>query len=90
MEKDRPQPSGPVAFSDTDPSARYDDVFYDFAPDRLRSVQREPHRFRFLAHNRLCLEIEIVAADLLRFRYAVDGLFQPDQSYAVDPAFQAS
>jgi alpha-glucosidase len=34
------------------------------------------------------LRLEIVSDTIIRFRYAIDGIFEPDFSYALDPAYQ--
>ena len=41
------------------------------------------------ASNSLVLRIHILDHDILRFRYACDGIFQDDFSYAIDPDYKA-
>ena len=65
------------------------DAHYDHKPGPLHKVFKEVTRFLFQSRNGISLEIIWLGERLIRFRYSLDGIFDPDFSYAVDPSFQS-
>lgn len=58
-----------------------------YHPSACESWDKVGNTFYFHASN-CSLEISILTNDILKFRYANDGYFEDDFSYAVDPAFK--
>lgn len=69
-------------------SDRERDAHYDFEPDRIASASTSGNTFLFRCKNGICLEVKWLRETMVRFRYAPEGAFERDFSYAVDPAFQ--
>lgn len=66
---------------------RVDDVVTEIRPGLLQHYRQESQEFTFTCDKGISLRVSILAPDMLRFRYAWKGEFQPDFSYAIDPAF---
>ncbi len=69
---------------------RYPDVFFIHQPDQVTNVKVRKKRYLISTQSGISLEIRIYSATIIRFRYAITGEFEPDFSYALDPAFKAS
>ena len=78
-----------VAFEDADISTRYNDVYQDITPDEVANVRWRDGAYEFVCKNHVTLRVQILTTGMIRFRYAPDGVFAPDFSYAIDPDFQA-
>jgi alpha-glucosidase len=78
-----------IAFADADVSMRYDDVYQVVTPDELATVRWRDGAYEFVCQNGIALRVQVHTPGIIRLRYAVDGLFSPDFSYALDPDFQA-
>lgn len=77
----------------TDFSGNYIEKFQDKNVEEFFSgsfVSWEKQGDAFLFHGQLAsLEIRVIAADILKFRHGINGYFDDDFSYAIDPSFQA-
>lgn len=82
-----PSPPSEIAFSEADISTRYDDVYEIVTPDEAIGVRWRNDAYEFLCRNGVTLRIQVVMPGVVRLRYSPDGLFQPDHSYALPPAF---
>ncbi|MBK6621011.1 MAG: DUF4968 domain-containing protein [Saprospirales bacterium] len=81
-------PDGTVAQEFITVNERAPDAHYDHIPDLVEGMERDGNTFLFLCGNGICLEIKWLGSKLIRFRYALDGLFDRDFSYATDPQFK--
>ncbi|MBK8492032.1 MAG: DUF4968 domain-containing protein [Saprospirales bacterium] len=66
------------------------DAHYDTAPSEVTRVARQDHVFFFYCATGVCLEVNWVSDQIVRFRYSWNGTFEPEFSYAVDPHFQST
>jgi len=74
-----------------EPSKRYDDVYQDHIPDQIESAtQQELNVYIFRCKNKITLQVSFLTESMIRFRYAINGEFQNDFSYAIDDEFNAS
>ncbi|MDV7391323.1 alpha-glucosidase domain-containing protein, partial [Arthrospira platensis SPKY1] len=93
MAKDRTQ--FPISGDGTVPhelitvSDREGDAHYDFSPNDVASVSGEGGCYYFRCRNGLTLEVRWHSERMLRVRYALDGRFESDFSYALSPSFHA-
>ena len=83
-----PAPPSEISFSEADVSTRYDDVYQIVTPDEIATVRWRDGAYEFVCRNAVSLRVQVLASGIIRLRYAPDGAFAPDFSYAVDPAFQ--
>ncbi len=80
-----------VHIDHADPSERYDDVFQNHIPDLIASSsQLDANLFSFQSENKIVLKVAVLTDTLIRFRYSINGDFQPDFSYAIDDNFSPS
>jgi alpha-glucosidase len=63
---------------------RKEDLFPGIAID----YKQEANKFYFYCDNDVTLLVEVLTDRVVRFRYAPDGYFLPDFSYAIDPDFK--
>ena len=82
-----PEPTS-IAFADTDISKRYDDVYEIRTPDEIDSVRWNAGAYEFSCKNGVALRIQMITRQILRFRYAPEGIWERDFSYALSPDFQ--
>jgi alpha-glucosidase len=87
-----PTPEAPdppsVPFSERNISKRYDDMFEWIAPDELRSVRWTNGAYQFTAANGVALRVQVLTGHIVRLRYAPDGQWERDFSYAISPDFK--
>ena len=57
-------------------------------PGQLARWEQQAHTLTCYCDNQVMLQLSILRDDLLRFRFATDGYFPRDFSYAIDPDFQ--
>jgi len=57
-------------------------------PLSIVSFRQEGNQFYFVCENEVELRITILTDRMLRFRYAANGIFENDFSYAIDQKFQ--
>ena len=57
----------------------------EFYPDHVVSCTQQDADFLFTCANGVRLSLQVITDKILRFRYATDGLFAPDFSYALPP-----
>ncbi|WP_231862245.1 TIM-barrel domain-containing protein [Rufibacter sp. DG15C] len=57
----------------------------EFFPGTVQQVQQADHHIIFICDNRVALRLEVVTDSILRFRFATEGAFGRDFSYAVEP-----
>ena len=76
-----------ISFADASVSKRYDDVYQIVVPDEVATVRWRDGAYEFVCRNRVTLRVQVLTAGIIRLRYAPDGLFAPDFSYAVAPGF---
>jgi alpha-glucosidase len=70
------------------PSKRYDDVVTIHRGSALTQHSREGNRFEFLSDSLVSLQIHFVRANMVQVRYSVDGQYETQFPYAIDPAFE--
>jgi alpha-glucosidase len=70
----------------TSSSSKYSVKHY---PDSIRKWQKEGNYFYFYTAETI-LEVRIISDKIARFRYAADGKFQRDFSYAINPRLDES
>ncbi|MBP6811363.1 MAG: DUF4968 domain-containing protein, partial [Saprospiraceae bacterium] len=83
-----PTPPSEIDFAEASVSLRYDDVFQWTRPNEVSDVRWRDGAYEFVCFNGVMLRVSVLAAGIFRLRYSPDGVFQPDFSYAVDPAFE--
>ena len=65
---------------------RYTDVYYEYQPNAVElSYQEKDGIFVYECANGLALKVEVVTENIIRFRFALEGSFERDFSYAIDP-----
>ncbi|MCO6478608.1 MAG: glycoside hydrolase family 31 protein [Phaeodactylibacter sp.] len=66
---------------------RYPDVYHEYRPDKVvTQYQEKDGIFVYESENGLALKVEVLSANVFRFRYAPEGHFGNGFSYAIDPA----
>lgn len=65
------------------------DAYSSYTPNRLKSFRQEANVFTFQSENQVALEVRVLSATIFRVRYAPQGKFERDFSYAIDPKFKA-
>lgn len=80
-------PPKEIPFADTDVSFRYEDVYEDFVPDEIQSVNRDEGVCVITSRNGVVLRIGVCSNHILRIRYSPDGHWKRDFSYAIAPTF---
>ncbi|MEM9991759.1 MAG: DUF4968 domain-containing protein, partial [Bacteroidota bacterium] len=78
-----------VDIATTEGTDRYDDVYTASRPNTIIKHWQDKNAFYFQSANKHSLKVEVLNPHILRFRYAVRGVFERDFSYAIDPNFQA-
>ena len=63
-------------------AARNDKYSSKYYPDAIRHWEQKGHYFYFHTSETI-LEVKVVNDQVIRFRYAADGFFQRDFSYAI-------
>ncbi len=81
-------PPKEIDFSEASVSLRYEDVFQWTRPNEVMDVRWRDGAYEFVCFNGVMLRVSVLAAGIFRLRYAPDGVFAPDFSYAIDPAFE--
>ncbi|MEI6409483.1 MAG: glycoside hydrolase family 31 protein [Bacteroidota bacterium] len=81
-----PQPKE-ISFAEADVSTRYDDVYQVLTPDEIVAVRWRDGAYEFDCRNGIALRVQVPAPGIIRLRYAPEGRFAPDFSYAVSPNF---
>ena len=85
-----PETSEPIHNDLTEGSDRYPDVYFELIPDRIVEVEKETSAFLFRCENKISLSLQVLSETIFRLRYSLDGAFQRDFSYALDPQFKAA
>ena len=83
--KQQPKIKEPVPAEETQTGGRYPDVYQDFSPDVFQDYERIESNVLVRAANGIHLRVSALAAHTLRFRYALEGQFERDYSYLLDP-----
>jgi alpha-glucosidase len=69
---------------DVYPSERYDDVVTQYIPNQLQSTKKiSDDTYELHTQNGIALRVQFVQENVIRFRYALKGVFEEDFSYAV-------
>ncbi len=76
-----------IPYAEADISERYEDVFWEIRPDSLAGFSQEGNRFLFTAKNGAAVSVQVLGEGLVRVRFAPEGIFEADFSYAIDPKF---
>lgn len=63
---------------------------HEHFPSEVIDVQRSGNVIRFTTANHVLLDVSVVTDSIIRFRYATEGYFQPDFSYAIYKDFEGS
>lgn len=77
-----------VANELTSGTDRYPDVYYLVHTDEVKVVQAGKRQFVFTAQSGIKLQVRVYSPSIIRFRYALQGDFESDFSYALDPNFK--
>ena len=72
----------------TESKERVDDVRETIRPGRMLRFRQSGQEFEFTCDNHITLRVQVLTPDILRFRYAWKGEFQPDFSYAISDDFR--
>jgi alpha-glucosidase len=80
-----PKATHPVHISETTTGERYPDVYDILSPDTFDQMHQKGNTLLINAKNGVALRIQALSEDILRFRYAPEGRFEADFSYALDP-----
>lgn len=83
-----PRPAS-ISFDLASVSERYDDVYEDLFPNTIQAVRWRDGAYEFVCENNISLRVQVVSPGIIRLRYAADGVFSSDFSYALDPEFKA-
>lgn len=68
---------------------RYPDVYHEYEPNEVAlQYQERDDIFVYECENGATLKVEVVSESIFRFRYAPEGQFERDFSYALDPAIK--
>lgn len=70
-------------------AAKNDKYSAKYYPDTIRNWEQKGHFFYFHTSETI-LEVKVISDKVIRFRYAADGFFHRDFSYAVSPDVQES
>lgn len=85
-EEQQPKSENPVPLEATQTGGRYPDVYQDFSPDHLKDYeQQQGSRAIIRANNGIHLQVDALADHTFRFRYALEGQFERNFSYLLDP-----
>ncbi|MEM6320768.1 MAG: glycoside hydrolase family 31 protein [Bacteroidota bacterium] len=76
-----------VDIVDTVGTNRYPDVHTNYRADSVHKVIQQDSAILFQSTNGLSLHLHLITDTILRFRYARNGKFPTDFSYAIDPEF---
>lgn len=76
-----------VPLSETVGTDRYPDVHMEIRPDKIKKYIQADSNVFFFCENGLVLNIALLSNTILRFRYANNGVFPQDFSYAIDPNY---
>ncbi len=87
IEESKAQPSL-VNGNEADKMERFDDVYFDVKPNEICTAERDNQVFTFGCQNNVTMKVYVLSETIFRFRYAVEGQFKTDFSYALDPAFK--
>ena len=68
----------------TESKSKYSIKYY---PGKINSYKKEGNFFYFFTEDTI-LEVKLNTDSIIRFRYAADGIFQKDFSYAVSKYFR--
>ncbi len=60
----------------------------EFYPTQVVKAELQGQRATFRTENSVALNVYILSAHIIRFRYSTDGYFHPDFSYGPDPSYQ--
>ena len=74
--------------AETGSKERVDDVSEEIRPGRMLRHRQDGQVFDFICDKHITLRVHVLAPDMLRFRYAWRGEFQPDFSYALSEDFR--
>lgn len=76
-----------VKDEETGTGKRYPDIYNECRPGKaVMQYQEKDDIFVYESDNGVALKVEVLSGHILRFRYAPEGRFERDFSYAVDPA----
>mgnify|MGYP000844554154 CR=1 FL=1 len=56
----------------------------EFYPGKLIELQQDNTTFSFKCNNAVILVVKIITDNIIRFRFATEGYFEEDFSYAID------
>jgi len=79
-----------IAKKETEGTNRYPDVYEDSTMGELASFVQVDSAITFVGSTGVALKIIFYQDSTLRFRYAKDGHFESDFSYAIDPSISFS
>lgn len=62
----------------------------EFYPGKFLSIERSSNEFNITSENQCVLRISVLTSDIIRIRYATEGTFEEDFSYALSTKFISS
>ena len=63
---------------------RYDDVFTEYPLSSIKTFEDKKAFFEIVFDNESALRLYVCASEIVRFRYAYNGVFDADFSYSID------
>ncbi len=73
-----------IHIDDTETGLRHADVLYSYVPNEIINAYQEADgTLVYSCQNGIALKVQVVTQQILRFRYALEGHFQTDFSYAL-------
>ncbi len=79
-----------ITIEKVDKFDRYDDVYREWQTDEVVSAERNKRQFTFTCKGGVQMRIEVLSAQIIRFRYGIGGIWPTDFSYAIDKKFRPS
>lgn len=67
---------------------RYPDVFFIHTPNKLSKLDAKKRQFFLTAENGVKLWIQVYSDQIIRISYAINGIFEAEFPYALDPTFK--
>lgn len=62
----------------------------DIYPPSIVDALKEKQHVDFIAESGFCLRIYIIAQDIIRFRYAIEGIFEEDFTYSITKLYKST
>ncbi len=90
MKKNNQPKESVISISAGDITKRHDDVFIEHLPGKIIGHQVAEKKYFFQSNSKVALMIELAGEGIFKIRYANDGIFTPNFSYAIDPNYETT